>query len=234
MPASLHVLLSGASGGLGRNVLDILLQEGHQVTALVHRTSSLRDMEQRNLDASRLQFYEVDLSQAQDVDRLIQRMPLPDTLVHLAGGFRPHKNLGDSTLDDYDYLMNLNLKGAYLLVKALLGPMKQRGSGSIVAIGAKSVLHPGKEHALYAASKAALHSLILHAAEEGRPHGVRANLIVPQIIRTETNLKWSNRPGEADRWTPPEDIAQCISWLISQEAAGITGAVLPMYGQLPG
>lgn len=235
MTASIQVWLSGAGGALGQSVLDALLDQGHRVTALVHRSSSMEALE--NLAGSRgslLRPYEIDLSQSSEVDTLLATVPLPDALVHLAGGFRPHRDLHSAALQDYEYLMDLNLKGAYLLLRALMDPMKQRGSGSIVAIGAKPALHPGSENALYAASKAALHSLVLHAAEEGRAHRVRANLIVPQILRTPANESMASTPGESDRWTDPEDISRAICWLISPQASGVTGAVIPMYGGLPG
>ena len=235
MTASLQVLLSGAGGALGGSVLDALLHQGHQVTALVHRSSSKEALGSlAGARGSRLRLYEIDLSQETQVEALASAVPLPDALVHLAGGFRPHRILHEGTLQDYDYLMDLNLKAAYLLLRTLLEPMKQRGSGSIVAIGAKPAVHPGKENALYGASKAALHSLILHAAEEGRAHHVRANLIVPQILRTRANESMAGKPGESDRWTDPADIAKTICWLISPQAAGVTGALVPMYGRLPG
>lgn len=234
MTASFQVLLSGAGGALGSSVLKALLEQGYQVTALVHRASSMESL--GNLarsHGSQLRLYEIDLRQAAQVDALAAEVPLPDALVHLAGGFLPQRDLHSGVLQDYDYLMDLNLKGAYLLLRALMDPMKKRGSGSIVAIGAKPALHPGKENALYAASKAALHCLVLHAAEEGRAHRVRANLIVPHILRTPANESMAGKQGESALWTDPQDIARAICWLISPQASGITGTVLPMYGSLP-
>lgn len=173
-----------------------------------------------------------DVLRQEDIEAALKEMKKPDALVHLAGGFKGGGMIGDYNDSDYNFLFDLNVRAAFLLLRIFLPVMKQNEKGAIVTIGAKPSLYPGGENAVYAASKAALINLTRSAAEEGRKKGVRANVIVPAVIRTRANEQWAASSDVMDKWTPPADIAQTISWLISEQAGSVTGTVIPMFHKL--
>lgn len=228
-----NALVTGANGGLGVPVVRRLLDEGWTVYACLHQG---RDGQQLlaavGTGVDHLHILEGDVTVPEDVKRLCAAADSWLALVHLAGGFHSAPTFADHAPDDFDRMIALNARSAFLLFKYFLPLMKQQGSGSMVTIGARSALHPATEHAAYVASKAALIALTLQAAEEGRRHGVRANVIAPAVIRTAANAQWASSDEEQARWTPPEDIGAAIAWLISPSSAFVTGTVIPMYHHL--
>ena len=147
-------------------------------------------------------------------------------MVHLVGGIRAGEPIASTSPDDVDAMMQLNFTTTFNVLRAAMPVLIANGGGSIITIGAKAVLHPTARRAAYAAAKAAVVSLTLSAAEEGRVHGVRANCIVPDIIRTSANLTWG-APDEIATWVSPEEIASVMVDLLQPDCA-ITGTVIPM------
>lgn len=229
------VLLTGASGGLGIPVVSEILKESWQVFALVHSEES-RERLQKWFPGEydrQLQVLEGDVTLESDVMNALEKAGNITALVHLAGGFKGAQNMEDQTGADYERLFSLNVWAAFLLLKNVLPGMKRQKKGRIVTIGAKPALYPTGENAVYAASKAALTNLTLSAAEEGRACNVQANMIVPAVINTEENKKWAGKHTEIENWTPPEDIARTIAWLISENGTGVTGSIIPMFHKMP-
>jgi NAD(P)-dependent dehydrogenase (short-subunit alcohol dehydrogenase family) len=223
------VLVTGASGGLGIPVVRRLLNDGWQVMAVSRHGNQAADEDlSPERTADRLYWINGDVTDGAAVEQLVTAAGSVEALVHLAGGFRGSRTIAECGEEDFDRMFALNTRSAFLLLRALLPAMKKAGHGSIVTVGAKPAVHPGAVNAVYAASKAALINLTLSAAEEGRAFGVRANVIVPAVIRTAANAGWASSPDEMKQWTPPEDIAAAISWLIAP-GAFVTGSVLPMY-----
>lgn len=229
-----NVLVTGANGGLGIPVVNQLLEEGWKVYAFIRTEKSEEEMRVHfpGKKGQHLFLLPGDVMRMDDIEKAVNTIKIPDALVHLAGGFKGAATYADQALPDFDYLFDLNVRSTFLWFKAILPVMKQHKKGAIVTIGAKPALHAGKENAVYAASKAALINMTLTAAEEGRKANVRANVIVPQVIRTKANKQWASSPEEIEKWTPPEDIAKAISWLISDQGASITGTVIPMFNQM--
>jgi hypothetical protein len=108
---------------------------------------------------------------------------------HVAGGFAyggPIQETGDAV---WDQMMDLNARAAFHVLRAAIPRMRERGSGRIVAIGSRAGVEPQANIAAYAASKAALVSLVRTAALENRDLGITANVILPGTIDTEANRK---------------------------------------------
>lgn len=226
-----NVLVTGADGGLGIPVVSQLLQDGWHVHAFLHNDEKVDMMRKRfpEKTGTQLSFLTGDVTDLQDIENAVKGIGSVYALVHLAGGFRGAATFADSDINLFDQMFNLNTRSTFMLLRTVLPLLKEKGNGSIVTIGAKPALHAIAENAVYAASKAALIHLTLAAAEEGRPFHVRANVIAPAVIRTDANAKWAASTKEIDKWTSPEDIAETISWLISEEAAAVTGTIIPMY-----
>jgi NAD(P)-dependent dehydrogenase (short-subunit alcohol dehydrogenase family) len=122
------------------------------------------------------------------------------------------------------------LRAAFLTVRAALPKMLENGYGRIVAVGSRAGLDVSPGSSAYAVSKAGLNALIRTVAEENKERGVTANVVLPSIIDTPVNR--SAMP-EADfsRWVTPQSLAQPIVWLASEQAADVTGVLLPVYGR---
>ncbi len=228
------VLITGADGALGKEVVRKLLQEGWHLHACVHREQAGLDLQKAfpEAGAGSLTVFTGDVTDAGAVREFVNSVGNFHAVVHIAGGFRAAEEFEKNTDADFDFLVNLNLRATFLLLRAVMPAMREHKDGAIVTIGAKNALHPVKVNAAYNASKAAVISLTLTAAEEGRADQVRANVIVPAVIRTEANKQWAASEKEMEKWTPPEDIADTIAFLISDDARGVTGTVIPMYNKM--
>lgn len=228
------IVITGADGGLGTAVTAHLLKAGFSLIAATRDAEAearLHKHFHQHMPHA-LHSVQTDLAIEEDVVRLMETAEGAFGLVHLAGGYTPGDRISDYTVDDFDYLIALNAKPTFLLLKYALPVMKQHGRGSIITVGAKPALHPVAGNSVYAASKSAVIALTLSAAEEGRSHGVRANCIVPAALQTPGNLSWASKE-QFDTFTPLEDVADTILFLLSDAGKGITGTVIPLYNKIP-
>lgn len=153
-----------------------------------------------------------------------------DALVNIAGGFRWEK-IEDGSVDTWDLLYNINLKTALCATKAALPQLLKSSSGRIVNIGAAGAAKAGLGMGAYAASKAGVAKLTEALAEELKDRGVTVNAILPSIIDTAPNR--ADMPdADFSRWVKPEQIADLIVFLLSDRAAAINGALLPVMGRV--
>jgi NAD(P)-dependent dehydrogenase (short-subunit alcohol dehydrogenase family) len=224
------VIITGAGGNLGTVITSALIDAGWKVHAAFRNEAERAHLSQTGIHG--LSSVICDITNAEDVHMLYNTAPGEITaVIHLVGGIAAGKSMADTTDEMFDVMHTLNMKTTFLILRQAMRRMHL--GGSIITIGARAALHPEKNKSAYAAAKAAVISLTLTAAEEGRTLNIRANCIVPGIIRTPANLEWA-RNGEEKDWTPPQDIADAILYLISPAAKGVTGTVIPMYGNLPG
>lgn len=176
-----------------------------------------------------------DLARAEEVERLLdavrERYGGVDVLVHLAGGWGGGQRLSDTALADWDAVMASNLHCAVLVCRGVAGEMASRGWGRIVAVAGIAAERPRARQAAYNVAKAGLVALIASIAEDYKRQGVVANAISPSIIATDEGRR--NSP-EADhsRWVTPEQLAALVLFLLSEEAAALNGANIPLYGRV--
>lgn len=229
-----NVLVTGADGGLGIPVVTRLLSRGWHVTAFLRHEENGEKLKAHfnEEENKRLSLIFGDITLAEDIERGVSKIKDLAALVHLAGGFEGAATFAEHDVLVYNQMFDLNTRSTFLLLRAVLPVLKKQNHGSIVTMGAKPAIEPGINNAVYSASKAALINFTLTAAEEGRKNNVRANVIVPAVIRTAANLKWATSKEEAKKWTAPEDIADVICWLIADESKMVTGTVIPMFNQI--
>lgn len=223
------VLITGAAGGLGEHVTELFVQRNWHVIA-----TALTDSERTKLESlPNCRVVMCDLMDPTQVRHLADALPSQlQAVVHLVGGIRAGRLLEESSPDEFEFMWRLNAWTTYLVMRATI-PLLKQNKGAFVAIGARTALRTEVRKALYGAAKAAVIHLVLAAAEEGRPYGMRANVIVPSIIRTPANLEWA-RDGEENDWVSPQEIAELVYFFCSDAGRGVTGCVLPMYGKIPG
>lgn len=146
-----------------------------------------------------------------------------------AGGAPVHATVDDSS---YDQMMRANADTVYAALRALLPGMVASKNGSIVVIGSRAVERPWTSTgaAAYAASKAAAVTLATTVAAEVQGEGVRVNAILPSTMDTPANRAAMPKEDPA-KWVSLESAAGIISFLLSDDARDVSGAVIPVYGR---
>lgn len=221
------VLVTGASGGLGPAVVDAFLAGGAKVVG----ASRSGELER---EAAAYRALAVDLTgpegAALAIETAVEHGGAIDVVAHAMGGFAGGDPLHETAVDVWDKMMSLNLRSAFLVFRAALGPMRERGFGRIVAVSAKAAFGPPAGLAAYATSKAGLHALVKAIAAEGRDHGVTANAVVTSTIDTPANRKGMPN-ADFSRWVTPESLAREIVNLADPAAGDVSGALVPVYGR---
>jgi NAD(P)-dependent dehydrogenase (short-subunit alcohol dehydrogenase family) len=151
-----------------------------------------------------------------------------DALLNIAGGFT-WRTLSDGDCAVWDMMYALNLKTAVNASKAAL-PHLVESNGAIVNVGAAGAVKAGAGFGAYAASKAGVHKLTESLAEELKGE-VRVNAVLPSILDTAQNRKDIPNADPA-KWVQPDDLAKVMLFLASDDARAITGALVPVTGQV--
>jgi len=153
-----------------------------------------------------------------------------DTLLHLVGGFAGGQPVAETPDETWEKMLDLNLRSAYTIFRAVLPGMLKAGKGRIVAVGARAALDPMANFAAYSVSKAALVALVKTVALEVKDTGVTANVVLPSVIDTPAN-RAAMPSADASKWVTPESIAGLLVWLTSDAARDVNGAAIPIYGR---
>jgi NAD(P)-dependent dehydrogenase (short-subunit alcohol dehydrogenase family) len=162
--------------------------------------------------------------------QVAQRWQRIDGLVNVAGGFA-WEMVAAGSLATWDRLYAMNLRSAVAASQAVLPHLGSDGRGRIVNIGALGALKAGAGMGAYAASKAGVMRFTEALAEELKDRGITVNAVLPSIIDTPANR--ADMPKAAfDRWVAPAALGRVIAFLLSDAAAAITGACLPVAGRV--
>ncbi len=221
------VLITGANGGLGSFVTETFLAAGDTVVG------TSKSIQAASFQNPRFVAIASDLTDAvsagQLVEAVIQRFERIDALAHLMGGFAGGKPIAETDDATWERMMDLNLRSAFNIFRTVIPHMRQAGTGRIVAIASRAAAEPAANIAAYAASKAALVSLVRSAALENKEAGITVNAILPGTLNTDANRK-AEPQADFSRWVPPQDVAELVLFLAADSAAHITGAAIPVYG----
>jgi 3-oxoacyl-[acyl-carrier protein] reductase len=240
-----HVaLITGGAAGMGRDTSLGYARDGGMVAVLDVRP----DRSQQTCDlitaaGGMAAAFPADVTDPAQVEQavaaVLARFGRIDFLLNNAGTTRPG-NVVDVTLEDWDTVLDVNLKGPFLVSRAVLPGMLERGSGSIVNIGSVSGMAGDRNAAAYNAAKAAVINLTRSMALDFGPRGVRTNCICPGAIGTPViRRRLTDQAREAiSRNTPlgrigeGTEVANLSLWLASDEASYVNGAVIPVDGGL--
>jgi NAD(P)-dependent dehydrogenase (short-subunit alcohol dehydrogenase family) len=162
-----------------------------------------------------------------------------DILVNCAGIWLPGQTLLECPEDNWDRVIDVNLKGTYLCCQAVGGVMVGQKSGNIINMSSQVGLNPGIGAGAYSVSKAGIIMLTRQLALELAAYHIRVNALAPGIVKTDFNRNIWDSP-QADRQlslavplgrlAEPEDIAGAALFLASEESGYITGVVIPVDG----
>ncbi len=235
-------IVTGGSRGIGEAIAGRLAEEGARVAVCASRTleSALAVAEAIESRGGSAFALKADVSNATDVAELfksvLDRWGGVDVLVNNAGITR------DGLLmrlkpGDWDDVLNVNLKGAFLCTQAAVRPMMRARSGRIINISSVTGLMGNPGQAGYTAAKSGLIGLTKTTAKELASRGITANVVAPGYIPTEMTEKLPEQLKEkileqVPLGTPgtPEDVAAAVAFLASGDAAYITGQVLVVDG----
>jgi NAD(P)-dependent dehydrogenase (short-subunit alcohol dehydrogenase family) len=223
---SKQILVSGATGALGTEVLKKYVSCGFDVTALYHKANPV---ELASHDSPKVHWTKVDLSSSASVKEALHGKVF-DVLVHCAGGFR-FAPIDQTTDEDLEFLINVNLRSAILLLREILPEMKKRNFGRIVFVSSKATLHPSYGMGAYVATKAGLNQLTEVLKEETKGYDITINSVLPSIIDTVTNRKDMPNAKFSD-WVSTHELAEIIFGLTSPLGNSINGALIPVSGKL--
>jgi len=222
------IAVTGGFGALGRAVGDALLAAGAQV-ALIDKAGA-----PTNLSAGVLALPDVDLGQAdatrRAMDQIVARFGALDGLANIAGGFK-YETVESGSAETWDRLYAINVRTALLASQAALPHLLARGGGRIVNVGANAAGQAGMGMGAYAASKSGVARLTEAMAEEFKDRGITVNAVLPSILDTPANRADMPKADPA-RWVSPAALAQVIVFLLSDAAAPITGALIPVKGRV--
>jgi NAD(P)-dependent dehydrogenase (short-subunit alcohol dehydrogenase family) len=219
------VLVPGGTGGLGRAVVQRLLGDGYRCI-VVYRTPDKWQTLQQEVQHNQLYGIQADLADEAAVQQAVQQARDIGglyALVHLAGGFEGG-SVAETSLDTWNRLLATNLTSAFIVARAVLPYLKEAGAGRIVTIGSSAVPKRPAGVAAYTVSKAALAALTEVLANELAKTKITANILLAGSLGTPA-MRQSTSP---DKLVPLERVAATIAFLLSDEAASITGASIPV------
>jgi NAD(P)-dependent dehydrogenase (short-subunit alcohol dehydrogenase family) len=221
------VVVTGGFGVLGRAVAEAALAAGAFVAIPGREQESKIPARDRLLVLGGVDLADFAVAK-QAFDAVATRFGHIDALANVAGGFR-WQTLGDGDLAGWTEQFRMNLLTAATATKAAL-PYLRATQGAIVNVASAPAKKAGAGMGAYAASKAGVLRLTESLAEEEKNAGVRVNAVLPTIIDTPRNR--ADMPkADFSRWVKPEEIANAILFLLSSDAAAITGAELLISGR---
>ncbi len=225
-------IVTGGTGALGSVVVRTFLASDIHVAVPYHSEKSL-DASNDLTNNSQVFFAKADLADEQEVGRFISdveaRFGRIDVLVNIAGGYIGGKTIADVSVDEWEAIMSLNLRTAFLMCRAVLPHMNTQKFGRIVNIASMIALTPEANKGPYAVSKRGVITLTEAIAQEVKGTGITANAIAPSIVVTEANKQWMTKKDEG-KWVTPEEIASLIHFLCSDMAGSISGNTIKIYG----
>ncbi|MBI3595757.1 MAG: 3-oxoacyl-[acyl-carrier-protein] reductase [Nitrospirae bacterium] len=237
-----HVaIVTGGARGIGKAISQSLAQDGaHLVISDVNRGEAKQTADALASPERRCLAVEANVTDgkavAEMVDRAIREFGRIDILINNAGITRDGLLLRMKE-EDWDLVLNVNLKGAFHCTKSVLPSMSKQRSGRIVNIASVVGVMGNAGQANYAASKAALIGFTKSVAREYASRGITVNAVAPGFIDTAMtqNLSAEVREGlmkqiPLGRLGTPQDIAHAVRFLVSEEAGYITGHVLHVNG----
>mgnify|MGYP003869126155 CR=1 FL=1 len=237
-------LITGASGGLGSAIASTLAENGFAV-ALHYRSSEKKalklknTLEEKGFDAWMVQG---DVTKKSDIESMVQKTLEHyghiDVLVNNAGALKdaPIDEMSDEA---FDRVMDINLRGPWLLTKEVVPHMKKRTYGRIVNISSGVGSHGAANKSNYGASKGAINTLTKSLCKELGPFGITVNAVEPGLIETEMTQYVDDETKEAyisriprGKLARPKDVAHAVHCFASEHASMISGQIVGVNGGL--
>jgi NAD(P)-dependent dehydrogenase (short-subunit alcohol dehydrogenase family) len=221
------VVITGASGALGKVVAETALARGARVAGVDHAKSQVADTPER------MELGGVDLSDAaqakQAIDAVAARFGRLEVLINIAGAFS-FETVAEGDPKTWQRLYTINVLTAFNASRAAIPHLVASSAGRIVNIGAMGALQAGAGMGPYAASKAGVHRLTEALAAELKGK-LTVNAVLPSTIDTPAN-RAAMPQADFSKWVTADELANVILFLASDAASAVTGALLPVSGRV--
>ena len=242
------VIVTGGTRGIGAGITSAFLKEGAKII-ITGRSKERCDTAQKLLKtivADAVYSVTGDVSKWDDAQKMVKktvkRFGRIDILINNSGIYL-EKRIEETTEDEWDQVININLKGIFLCSKAVYPHFKNQGSGTIVNMSSDSGVSGNPNEAAYCASKGGVTNLTRAMALDYAKENIRVNAICPAVINTpmlqkevdmqedkEAYLKEMDELHPIGRVGRPEEVAFAVLMVASDEASFITGANIPVDG----
>lgn len=238
-------VVTGGASGMGRAIARTFAREGAAVTVVDIRSSPRAGgrptQKLISEHGGKAQFVKADVSDRNDietaVEKTLDRFGSLDIMVNNAGIWGKQRPITEITEDDYDSVMDVNLRGVYFGCQAAVQVMKaQKSGGTILNMSSVAGLFAYENASVYCASKAAIANLTRELAVEQGPNGIRINAISPGLILTAQLIQDEGAKGEFEEEVPlrregdPEEVADAALFLVSDAASYVSGHNLVVDG----
>jgi 3-oxoacyl-[acyl-carrier protein] reductase len=240
-------VVTGAASGFGAGTAELFAAQGAGVVvADISDEAGEAVVESINTSGGRAVYVHADVTSRGDAKRMIQSAKELggglDILVNNAGYSHRNKQFSDVTDEEFDKVYDVNVKAVFIAIQEALPVLRERGGGCIINTSSTAALRPRPGLAVYCSSKGAVSNLTKALAVELAPDKVRVNAICPVIGETgmlETFMGVPDTPENRKkfeatiplgRFSTPNDIAQTMLFLASDDAAFLTGVALEVDG----
>jgi len=224
------VLITGGTGAFGRTLVKRFLDTGAKTIASFRNETEAVKLKRVN---PQVEIIKLDISSEKEILKavpiLIRKFAKIDILVNTVGGYLGGKNVTQLGEGEWETMMNLNLKSAFLISKHVIPVMKSGNGGKIIHVSSKTGLKSDGYDSAYAASKAALIRFVESISLEFREDKISINCILPTTIDTEANRR-AMPNADFSKWLSSEDLANVVLFLSSSGSKVINGAAIQTYG----
>jgi NAD(P)-dependent dehydrogenase (short-subunit alcohol dehydrogenase family) len=221
------IVVTGASGALGKVVAKVALARGARVAAVDHAPSQIP------ATAERIELGGVDLTDATQAKKAIDAAAAHfgrlDALLNIAGAFA-FEAVAEGDPKTWQRMYALNVLTALNASRAAIQHLAASGAGRIINVGAMGALQAGAGMGAYAASKAGVHRLTEALAAEWKGK-ITVNAVLPSTIDTAAN-RASMPKADFTKWVTAQELAEVMLFLASDAASAVTGALLPVSGRV--
>jgi len=225
------VLVTGGTGALGRAITSAFIRCNAEVISSYVVGKEIEQLKTETRSA--VQLIKADVTKEEEVKRLVSNIISKYGHIHIlanvVGGYFGGKSVSELDEKEWDLMITMNLKSAFLISKHVIPQMILSKYGRAVHVSSRTGLRSTGYDSAYAASKSGLIRLVESLAEETKESNINVNCIMPSILDTEANRK-AMPTADFSKWVKPEDLANVVLFLCSEDARVITGAAIPTYG----
>jgi NAD(P)-dependent dehydrogenase (short-subunit alcohol dehydrogenase family) len=238
------IIITGGTGALGRILIKSFLNYHPKTIITTYRSE--KEMQELKADLSNssdqspnisttLEFIKIDVTKDDEIKKLIsnifEKYGQIHILVNVVGGYIGGKNITELDESDWDKMISINLKTAFLISKHVISKMITSRYGKLVHVSSRTGVRAEGNDSAYAASKSGLIRFVESVSQEVKNSNININCILPTIIDTEANRR-AMPNMDFTKWINPKDLSNVILFLCSDDSKIINGSAIPTYGLL--
>lgn len=229
------VMITGAAGNLGTSTTQKFMELDSKLALVDHSADRLQQkFGALNHSTGLYLSPSVELTDPNQVGKIVSKIVDKfgsiDALINIAGGYHAGSPVHETSVETLKNLYELNVLTMFNTCHAVIPIMLEAGAGSIINIGARSGLKGSFNTGAYSASKSGVIRLTESMSAELKRSGIRVNCVLPGTIDTPKNRE--DMPNaDFSRWVTPGEIAEIISFLVSEKSVAVTGASIPAFGK---